>query len=201
MTATKPLTVTQMRVYRALAALPQPARTSDIAHTAAASAPVATHSLRRLAHYGYVRSSGGGERGKPRFWLVTDLQPPQETRQPGALTERQQEVIDAIARYWQEHGYGPAIRDLCQALDIASPNGLMYGLRSLQKKGMILWDENKARSLRLIRPARSPEGILSVSRTPEGIYVGDYGPLSAYQALDLAGRISLEASHLEAPAR
>ncbi len=57
------------------------------------------------------------------------------------LTETQQRIFDFIREYIQETGYPPAIRDIGNAFDIKSPNGVMCHLRALQKKGYIHRDE------------------------------------------------------------
>jgi repressor LexA len=53
------------------------------------------------------------------------------------LTAKQKKILDYILRTIQEQGYPPAIRDICAAFDIRSPNGVMCHLRALQKKGYI----------------------------------------------------------------
>jgi repressor LexA len=66
--------------------------------------------------------------------LVTDKKKPN-------LTSQQQRIFDYIKHYIQHNGYPPAIRDIGNAFDIASPNGVMCHLRALQKKGYIQRDE------------------------------------------------------------
>ena len=58
-----------------------------------------------------------------------------------ALTETQQRIFDYIRSYIEQNGYPPAIRDIGNAFDIKSPNGVMCHLRALQKKGYIHRDE------------------------------------------------------------
>ena len=58
------------------------------------------------------------------------------TDQP-PLTAKQQKILDFITGTIQTQGYPPAIRDICTAFDIRSPNGVMCHLRALQKKGYI----------------------------------------------------------------
>lgn len=54
-----------------------------------------------------------------------------------ALTAKQKKILDFILNTIQTQGYPPAIRDICAAFDIRSPNGVMCHLRALQKKGYI----------------------------------------------------------------
>jgi len=60
-----------------------------------------------------------------------------------ALTPHQQRVLDTIRAYWQRECRPPSIRDLCIALDIASPNGVVCHLLALAKKGAIEWEREK----------------------------------------------------------
>ena len=64
------------------------------------------------------------------------------------LTETQQRIFDFIRSYIQDNGYPPAIRDIGDAFDIKSPNGVMCHLRALQKKGYIHRDEKNEKEKR-----------------------------------------------------
>jgi len=57
------------------------------------------------------------------------------------LTEAQAKIFNFILKYIEQSGYPPAIRDIGDAFDIKSPNGVMCHLRALQKKGYIHRDE------------------------------------------------------------
>jgi repressor LexA len=51
------------------------------------------------------------------------------------LTQRQQEILAYIED--QSRRYGPTIREIASAMQIASPNGVVCHLRALEKKGRI----------------------------------------------------------------
>lgn len=53
------------------------------------------------------------------------------------LTARQQEIYQFIARAIREKGYPPTIREVMEAFDIASTNGVRTTLAALEKKGYI----------------------------------------------------------------
>ena len=53
------------------------------------------------------------------------------------LTPRQRDVYEAILVYYAAHGHAPSIRDLCDAMGIASPNGIACHLKPLRKKGVL----------------------------------------------------------------
>jgi repressor LexA len=54
-----------------------------------------------------------------------------------ALTDKQQKIYNFIRKHIETKGYPPAIRDICDAFSISSPNGVMCHLKALEKKGYI----------------------------------------------------------------
>lgn len=54
-----------------------------------------------------------------------------------SLTERQRRVYRAIGDHYARHGLPPTIRELCDVLGIASPNGVVNHLLRLAAKGVI----------------------------------------------------------------
>src|SRR5215831_18976520 len=73
------------------------------------------------------------------------------------LTERQREIYDFIRSKIETRGYGPTVREIGQAFDIKSPNGVMCHLKALEKKGLILREGFSARAIQLVdhRPPSS----------------------------------------------
>ena len=63
------------------------------------------------------------------------------------LTDRQLEVLRFIANEIEERGYPPTIREIGEALDIASTNGVNDHLKALEKKGYLQRDPAKSRAL------------------------------------------------------
>jgi repressor LexA len=53
------------------------------------------------------------------------------------LTAKQQQIYNYIRKHIEGKGYPPAIRDICDAFSISSPNGVMCHLKALEKKGHI----------------------------------------------------------------
>jgi repressor LexA len=53
------------------------------------------------------------------------------------LTDKQQKIYNFIRKHIETKGYPPAIRDICDAFSISSPNGVMCHLKALEKKGYI----------------------------------------------------------------
>ena len=66
------------------------------------------------------------------------------------LTDRQQQVVEAIRAFWTSHGYGPSFRDLCHILGISSLNGIKCHMVSLQARGIVSLDSGIARSIRVV---------------------------------------------------
>ena len=72
------------------------------------------------------------------------------------LTDRQLEVLRFIAREIEERGYPPTIREIGEALDIRSTNGVNDHLKALERKGYLLRGELKSRALSVIDGGASP---------------------------------------------
>ena len=66
---------------------------------------------------------------------------------PIELTDRQLEVLRFIASEIEERGYPPTIREIGEALDIASTNGVNDHLKALERKGYLQRDPVKSRAL------------------------------------------------------
>jgi repressor LexA len=59
------------------------------------------------------------------------------------LTDKQQKIYNFIRKHIETQGFPPAIRDICDAFGISSPNGVMCHLKALQRKGYIHRIEKK----------------------------------------------------------
>lgn len=66
------------------------------------------------------------------------------------LTERQREIYDFIRDKIETRRFGPTVREIGEAFDIRSPNGVMCHLKALEKKGLIKREDGLARSIQLI---------------------------------------------------
>ena len=53
------------------------------------------------------------------------------------LTERQQAIYQFLKDKIINRGYGPTVREIGDAFDIRSPNGVMGHLKALERKGLI----------------------------------------------------------------
>src|SRR6516165_10756513 len=66
------------------------------------------------------------------------------------LTERQREIYEFIRSKIESRGYGPTVREIGQAFEIRSPNGVMCHLKALEKKGLIKREGFQARAIQLV---------------------------------------------------
>jgi repressor LexA len=78
------------------------------------------------------------------------------------LTDRQLEVLRFIAEQIEDRGYPPTIREIGEALDIRSTNGVNDHLKALERKGFLTRDPVKSRALMPTEAAREVLGGGSV---------------------------------------
>ena len=74
------------------------------------------------------------------------------------LTERQQQVLDYIAKTVQERGYPPSVREIGEAVGLSSPSTVHSHLSSLVKLGYLKRDPAKPRAIMVVdrEPVASP---------------------------------------------
>lgn len=72
---------------------------------------------------------------------------------PDKITKRQQAVLDCIQTCISEKGYGPTVREICEALNLSSPSTVHVHLKALEQKGLIKRDPLKSRSISLASPS------------------------------------------------
>jgi SOS-response transcriptional repressor LexA len=92
-------------------------------------------------------------------------------RDPDALSERQERVLEMFVRTTRAGLPAPSIREICAALGITSTNAASEHLRALAKKGwLVSGTKGTARSRSLSRKARTyyklpqPTGLTDVER-------------------------------------
>lgn len=66
------------------------------------------------------------------------------------LTNRQRQILEMIHAYHEEHGYAPSIRDIGQAVGLASPSSVHSQLETLEEKGYLRRDATKPRTLDIV---------------------------------------------------
>lgn len=91
----------------------------------------------------------------------------QDTGGVEALGPRQKKILDFILTTVEARGYPPSVREIAEAVGLASPSTVHAHLEALQKKGYIRKDPTKPRAIELsyapdIGPAASSSGVKKV---------------------------------------
>jgi repressor LexA len=92
------------------------------------------------------------------------------------LTDRQREIYDYLASYVDDHGYPPTVREIGEAVGLASPSTVHAHLANLERAGLIKRDPTKPRALELVGRERAR--------------VADTGPAEDVRRLPLLGEIA-----------
>ena len=101
------------------------------------------------------------------------------------LTGRQQEIWKFLTDYVDEHGYPPTVREIGEAVGLASPSTVHAHLANLERAGLIKRDPTKPRALELRRDPK-PETARAddVHRLPLLGEIAAGGPLLAEQNVE-----------------
>jgi repressor LexA len=103
------------------------------------------------------------------------------------LTGRQQEIWTFLTQYVDEHGYPPTVREIGEAVGLASPSTVHAHLANLERAGLIKRDPTKPRALELRRdPKPTPQRAAAedVHRLPLLGEIAAGGPLLAEQNVE-----------------
>lgn len=73
-----------------------------------------------------------------------------------AEREKRSEIYDFLVRYIDSHGYGPSVREICDAVELRSTATVHYHLRQLTEQGMIQIGDGKKRAISLIKSQQEP---------------------------------------------
>jgi repressor LexA len=104
------------------------------------------------------------------------------------LTGRQQEIWDYVVEYVDNHGYPPTVREIGEAVGLASPSTVHAHLANLERAGLLKRDPSKPRALELVGRtaaygnAAPPEAELR--RLPLMGQIAAGGPLLADQNVE-----------------
>src|SRR5712691_5603991 len=101
------------------------------------------------------------------------------------LTRRQQEIWKFLTDYVDAHGYPPTVREIGEAVGLASPSTVHAHLANLERAGLIKRDPTKPRALELRRePKPEPARAADVHRLPLVGEIAAGGPLLAEQNVE-----------------
>jgi repressor LexA len=85
------------------------------------------------------------------------------------LTARQQEIWQFLVEYVDGHGYPPTVREIGEAVGLASPSTVHAHLANLERAGLLRRDPTKPRALELVghrRVEATAVGAGDVQRLP-----------------------------------
>ena len=94
------------------------------------------------------------------------------------LTDRQRQIFDFLTKYVDDHGYPPTVREIGEAVGLASPSTVHAHLANLERAGLLKRDPTKPRAIELRREPK-PLPTPDVHRLPLVGEVAAGGPLLA----------------------
>ena len=107
------------------------------------------------------------------------------------LTGRQQEIWTFLVDYVDRRGYPPTVREIGDAVGLASPSTVHAHLANLERIGLLRRDPTKPRALELIgrerrapQPEPQPDATGDVTRLPLLGEIAAGGPLLAEQNVE-----------------
>jgi repressor LexA len=105
------------------------------------------------------------------------------------LTARQQEIWQFLVDYVDRHGYPPTVREIGEAVGLASPSTVHAHLANLERAGLLRRDPTKPRALDLIghrRESRAEQPVVheQLRRLPLLGQIAAGGPLLAEQNIE-----------------
>jgi repressor LexA len=101
------------------------------------------------------------------------------------LTARQQEIWQFLVEYVDGHGYPPTVREIGDAVGLASPSTVHAHLANLERAGLLRRDPTKPRALELVGRRRAePAAERSVPLLPLVGRIAAGGPLLAAEAVE-----------------
>lgn len=99
------------------------------------------------------------------------------------LTKRQRQVLTFVERSIEERGYPPTMREIGQHMGIRSTNGVNDHLKALERKGYIVREDLKSRTLRPVSSSSRTRDVPVVGRVAAG------RPLLAVENLEESLRV------------
>jgi repressor LexA len=102
-----------------------------------------------------------------------------DQRGVGMLSKRQREIFDFVVEYADKHGYPPTVREIGEAVGLASPSTVHAHLANLERAGLLKRDPSKPRALEVVGRGRSPALLAAPAR-----------PVAEPRRLPLVGEIA-----------
>ncbi len=99
------------------------------------------------------------------------------------LTGRQQEIWSFLVDYVDRHGYPPTVREIGEAVGLASPSTVHAHLANLERAGLLRRDPTKPRALELTGREKAGE-VTALPKLPLLGQIAAGGPLLADQNVE-----------------
>ena len=80
-----------------------------------------------------------------------------------AITKRQREIYDFIARFVAERGYSPSFEEIGEGTDLSSLATVHKHITNLEKKGLLKRDYNRSRSIDVLPPRGALKKSMAVA--------------------------------------
>ena len=93
--------------------------------------------------------------------------------------ERRRKILDCIARTVAERGYPPSVREIAEAVGLASPSAVHHHLTALERDGLLERGSHSSRALRLTVRAEAELGL--PSRRPSPPERGERGRVTPFR--------------------
>ncbi len=95
------------------------------------------------------------------------------------LTARQREIWSFVLDYVDRHGYPPTVREIGEAVGLASPSTVHAHLANLELAGLLRRDPTKPRALELVGRGKPAEAAVELPKLPLLGQIAAGGPLLA----------------------
>ncbi|MCL1870200.1 MAG: transcriptional repressor LexA [Promicromonosporaceae bacterium] len=105
------------------------------------------------------------------------------------LTPRQRRVLETIRTSVETRGYPPTMREIGEAVGLASPSSVKHQLTTLERKGYLRRDPNRPRAMEVVDPHTSSEPA-APEDTPLQVPVIDDERVAAPSYVPVVGRIA-----------
>jgi len=100
------------------------------------------------------------------------------------LTGRQQEIWTYLVEYVDRQGYPPTVREIGEAVGLASPSTVHAHLANLERAGLLRRDPTKPRALELTGRAKAAAAAVELPKLPLLGQIAAGGPLLAEENVE-----------------
>ncbi len=95
---------------------------------------------------------------------------PRQKRDPMSINKREKAILKFIQKEMEANGYAPSVREIGKAVGLKSTATVHTYLAALVKKGYIKKEEQKGRTLRLLKGGNGED--LTKKKEPKNYYTG-----------------------------